>query len=161
MPVKRNHGRMLGPRPLLLDRAKKARPVRVNRKRRFPVRSLTFALLLAVGGVFAYRNTSPNSLTTLLKAAQGSQAAPATQPSVKSILPPINMPSFLQEDPHPTLQPTPSTPKRPEPLSPPAPGPSSSTPTTHPAISHLPDAWNVLTTPGTQPPPPDSVNPHP
>lgn len=72
MPVKRNAGKDIGPRPLLLDRARKVKPVRVRRAplyKRMAKPTLALAVILGVGGVVVYRGVSGVDTTRVIQAA--------------------------------------------------------------------------------------------
>ncbi|MFN4244327.1 MAG: hypothetical protein ACK4PI_13955 [Tepidisphaerales bacterium] len=72
MPVKRNAGKDVTPKPLLLDRARKARPVPVKRAplyKRAAKPTLALAVFFGVGGVLAYRGLAHVDTTRLLNAA--------------------------------------------------------------------------------------------
>lgn len=90
MPVKRHAGKDVSPKPLLLDRARKARPVPVKRAplyKRAVKPTLALAIFFGVGGVLTYRLLGTVDTTKVLQAA----------PFLRYVLPP--------QSPHPAPQP--------------------------------------------------------
>lgn len=72
MAVKRNAGKDIGPRPLLLDRARKVKPVPVRRAplyKRMAKPTLALAVMAGVGGVVVYRGLSGVDTARVIQAA--------------------------------------------------------------------------------------------
>jgi len=154
--IKRNSGREIGPKPLLLDRARRARLVPVRRAplyRRAVKPTLFLAVVLSVGGIAAYRLASGTDTTRLIQAApqwmqnilpqpsaETQSASPTTQPSTVTVPPPSKPPFRVPDfsNPAPPVQPV-------------------QVPLESGSISARPvlptDAWSVLTAPPEAPPP--------
>lgn len=131
---KPHHGPAPKVRPLLLDRAVKARPVRVSRRRKALYRSpLAVALILGVGSIGLLRYTGQLDTTRLLRA---SPTAPAEAVQPKPETP---VPTFGAKPQAPAV----ATPSIPNGVPQPAPTPPS-TPG---------QDWSQLTAPPTAPTP--------
>jgi hypothetical protein len=114
VPVKRNAGKEVGPKPLLLDRAARSRVVPVRRApwhRRALKPTVALAVLVSVGSIVAYRMVSSVDTAGLLHAApswlQGylPDRTPETQtpptPASRTALPerpPLTLPDFVRTD---------------------------------------------------------------